>query len=83
MITQPPSAPDDEEQEALAILRKHSGDALKRMAQIAEESGKLGELARQTLEKSLLRLKEIIDDPASPADLKQVAIETRRKFLAS
>ncbi len=82
MVMRPPTASGNAEQEAIAISRNHSHEALKVMARIANGSGKYKKRARQTLEKSLMRLKEIIDDPASPADLKQAALETRKKAVS-
>jgi hypothetical protein len=69
-----------------AEARKHTAESLKSLAAVADVPGASADdraAAQSSLETALVRLRRMIDDPATPDDVRQQAIEGRRRFHAS
>jgi hypothetical protein len=68
------------------LPRQYAAEALKRLAELADKptaDPQTRELAHKELERCLLRLKELEDDPNLPADLRKALEATKRQFFAS
>ena len=70
--------------DASAYCREHTGEALTALGKAtvsADEDKRAAAEKRQGV--ALVRVRDVIDDPATPEEIRQQAIEQRRKFLAS
>jgi uncharacterized protein (UPF0147 family) len=66
--------------------REHTADVLKGLAAIAESQDVAPDtraMAQADLESALLRLREVISDPATPDEVRRQAIKGRGGFWAS
>jgi uncharacterized protein (UPF0147 family) len=68
-----------------AEARKHTAEVLNALAAVADGPATENNRAeaQSILETALVRLRDVIDDPTTPDDVRQQAIEARRRFLAS
>jgi uncharacterized protein (UPF0147 family) len=92
-IAADPTAPGDLRELAQGLLdqfaheaRKHTAEALRAAASAADSPNAdpvTRAQAQKVLESGLLRLREIIDDPDTPEEIRQQAIKGRQGLLAS